>query len=109
MRILKTPTGFYCIKRVDGEDQYVSITEAEYLKLAEAQATKKTVARGVTTGLSITAGMAAGEALLRGAAIAGETAVVAAEGIALLPFIATGLLIAGTCAGGYAIYKAVKD
>ncbi len=109
MRLLKSSTAFYKINNVDGEDQYTPISELEYAKLYEAQQLKRTVQRGLVTGGSIAAGMATGEAVLGGAAVAAETAVVAAEGIALLPFIATGLLIAGTCAGGYAIYKAVND
>ena len=109
MRLFKSPTGHYTVKRVDGYDQYTPITQAEYEKLYEAQQLKRTVQRGLVTGGSIATGMAVGEALLGGAAVAAEGAVVAAEGIALIPFIATGLLIAGTCAGGYAIYKAIKD
>ena len=109
MRLFKSPTGYYTVKRVDGYDKYTPITKAEYDDLYEAQQLKRTVQRGLVTGGSIAAGVATGEAVLGGAAAAAETAVVAAEGIALLSFIATGLLIAGTCAGGYAIYKAVTD
>ena len=109
MRLLRSSTAFYKINTVDGEDQYTPITELEYTKLYEAQQLKRTIQRGLVTGGSIATGMATGEALLGGAAVAAETAVVAVEGIALVPFIATGLLIAGACAGGYAIYKAVND
>lgn len=109
MRLLKSSTAFYKINTVDGKQEYTPITEAEYAELYEAQQLKRTIQRGLVTGGSIATGMATGEALLGGAAAAAETAVVAAEGIALLPFIATGLLIAGACAGGYAIYKAVND
>ena len=109
MRLFKSPTAFYKVHNVEGKDEYTPITQADYARLYEAQQLKRTVQRGLVTGGSIAAGMATGEAVLGGAAVAAETAVVAAEGIALLPFIATGLLIAGACAGGYAIYKAVND
>ena len=109
MRLFKSPTAFYKIHNVEGKDEYTPINQAEYAKLYEAQQLKKTIANGMLTGGSIAAGMATSEAILGGAAVAAETAVVAAEGIALVPFIATGLLIAGACAGGYAIYKAVND
>ena len=109
MRLFKSPTAFYKINNVDGKDEYTPITQAEYSKLYEAQQLKKTIANGMLTGGSIAAGMATSEAILSGAAVAAEATVVAVEGIALVPFIATGLLIAGACAGGYAIYKAVND
>jgi len=122
MRLFKSPTAFYKVHNVEGKDEYTPITQADYAKLYEAQQLKRTVQRGLVTGGSIATGMATGETggsiatgmatgevLLSGAAVAAETAVVAVEGIALVPFIATGLLIAGACAGGYAIYKAVND
>jgi len=109
MRLFKSPTAFYKVHNVEGKDEYTPITQADYAKLYEAQQLKRTVQRGLVTGGSIATGMATGEVLLSGAAVAAETAVVAVEGIALVPFIATGLLIAGACAGGYAIYKAVND
>ena len=109
MRVLKSSTAFYKINTVDGEDQYIPITELEYAKLYEAQQTKKRLWNAGMNGVALAGGVAVGEAALSGAAVAAETAVVAAEGVALLPFIATGLLIAGACAGTYAIYKAVKD
>ena len=109
MQLLKTADRHFRIDVVDGVERTTPITATTYNRLLEAKATKKVITRGVTNGVAIAGGLAAGEALLSGAAVATETAVVAVEGLTLLPILATGALIAGVCVGTYAIYKAVTD